>query len=87
MELQTTAKKSKRKRNKKAKKNVKKKASKKGKYANYVSAPSNGRYFLFDVETTGSKRNWDRIIFMLDHQTVVRWTRWWSQGVTPRSLC
>ena len=21
-------------------------------------------YFLFDVETTGSKRNWDKIIFM-----------------------
>ena len=64
MELQTTAKKSKHKRNKKVKKNVNKKDTKKGKYVNYVSAPSNDRYFLFDVETTGSKRNWDRIIFM-----------------------
>ena len=62
MELQTPTKKSKRKRNKKAKNNANKKASKKGKYDNYVSAPSNGRYFLFDVETTDSKRNWDRII-------------------------
>ena len=30
----------------------------------YLHAPANGSYFLFDVETTGSKRNWDRIIFM-----------------------
>ena len=35
---------------------------KKGKYANYEKAPANAVFFLFDVETTGAKRNWDRII-------------------------
>ena len=47
--------------------NVKKKRSKKkkkGQYDDWVSAHANGSYFLFDVETTGSKRNWDRIISM-----------------------
>ena len=37
---------------------------KKSKYANYEAAPDNAIYFLFDVETTGSRRNWDRIIAM-----------------------
>ena len=41
-----------------------KKKKKKGQYDDWVSAPVDGDYFLFDVETTGSKRNWDRIIFM-----------------------
>ena len=44
--------------------NKKRKKKKKGQYDDWVSAPTNGSYFLFDVETTGSKRNWDRIIFM-----------------------
>ena len=34
------------------------------KYAEYSTAPDNAVYFLFDVETTGSKRNWDKIIAM-----------------------
>ena len=37
---------------------------KKGKYDDYESAPENAVYFLFDVETSGGKRNWDRIIAM-----------------------
>ena len=37
-------------------KNKKKKA---GKYDEYTTAPDNAVYFLFDVETSGSKRNWD----------------------------
>ena len=45
-----------------AKRNAKKK--KKSKYVNYEAAPDNAIYFLFDVETTGSRRNWDRIIAM-----------------------
>ena len=47
--------------------NVKKKSKKKkkkGQCDDWISAPVDGAYFLFDVETTGSKRNWDRIIFM-----------------------
>ena len=40
-------------------KNKKKKA---GKYDEYTTAPDNAVYFLFDVETSGSKRNWDKII-------------------------
>ena len=35
---------------------------KKSKYADYVTAPADAVYFLFDVETTGSKRNFDCII-------------------------
>ena len=34
------------------------------KYSTYVCAPKDAIYFLFDVETTGSKRNFDRIIAM-----------------------
>ena len=34
----------------------------KSKYTEYTTAPGNAVYFLFDIETTGSKRNWDRII-------------------------
>ena len=37
---------------------------KKGKYDDYTTAPVNAVYFLFDVETTGGKRNYDRIIAM-----------------------
>ena len=37
---------------------------KKGKYCNYEGAPENAVYFLFDVETSGGKRNWDRIVAM-----------------------
>ena len=39
-------------------------SKKKSKYQDYEGAPDNAVYFLFDVETTGSKRNWDRIIAM-----------------------
>lgn len=42
------------------KQNSKKKKS--GKYDEYTGAPDNAVYFLFDVETSGSKRNWDKII-------------------------
>jgi len=35
---------------------------KKGQYTDYVKPPENAISFLFDVETTDSKRNWDRII-------------------------
>ena len=38
------------------------KTKKKSKYEDYKVAPANGLYFLFDVETTGGKRNWDRIV-------------------------
>jgi len=38
------------------------KQKKSGKYAAYECAPDNAIYFLFDVETTGGKRNWDRIV-------------------------
>ena len=38
------------------------KTKKKSKYVDYEVAPANGVYFLFDVETTGGKRNWDRIV-------------------------
>ena len=41
-----------------------KQKKKPSKYQNYKSAPINGVYFLYDVETTGSKRNYDRIIQM-----------------------
>lgn len=34
----------------------------KSKYSKYGSAPADAVFFLFDVETTGGKRNWDRII-------------------------
>ena len=37
---------------------------KKSKYFAYEAAPDNAVYFLFDVETSGGKRNWDRIIAM-----------------------
>ena len=37
---------------------------KKSKYFAYEAAPENSVYFLFDVETSGGKRNWDRIISM-----------------------
>ena len=40
------------------------KQKKPSKYQNYKSAPINGVYFLYDVEVTGSKRNYDRIIQM-----------------------
>ena len=40
----------------------KRKQKKSGKYAAYECAPDNAIYFLFDVETTGGKRNWDRIV-------------------------
>ena len=33
-----------------------------GKYNGYQIAPDNAAYFLFDLEVTGSKRNYDRII-------------------------
>ena len=46
----------------KAKKSKKKKTNTKSKYVDFKTAPSNAIYFLFDVETTGSKRNWDCII-------------------------
>ena len=42
--------------------NGKKSKKKKGKYADYKPAPANSVYFLFDVETSGSRRNWDCII-------------------------
>lgn len=35
---------------------------KKSKYDTYEVAPSDAVYFLFDVETTGGKRNYDKII-------------------------
>ena len=35
---------------------------KKGKYDNYQKAPADAVYFLFDVETSGSKRNYDCIV-------------------------
>ena len=35
---------------------------KKSKYAAYESAPTDAVYFLFDVETSGGKRNFDKII-------------------------
>ena len=38
------------------------KQKKKGKYADFEVAPEDAVYFLFDVETTGPKRNYDRII-------------------------
>ena len=38
------------------------KKKKNSKYINYESAPADAIYFLFDVETTGSKRNYDRVI-------------------------
>ena len=38
------------------------KPKKQSKLANYVSVPSNSVCFLFDVETTGGKRNYDKII-------------------------
>lgn len=41
---------------------AKQRPKKKSKYQGYEGAPDNAVYFLFDVETTGSKRNWDRII-------------------------
>ena len=37
-------------------------AKRKSKYQDYTTAPPDSIYFLFDVETTGSKRNYDRII-------------------------
>ena len=37
---------------------------KKGQYTDYESAPSNPALFLFDLEVTGPKRNFDRIITM-----------------------
>ena len=40
------------------------KKKKPSKYEHYQSAPDNAVYFLFDVEVTGSKRNYDRIIQM-----------------------
>ena len=40
----------------------KRQQKKSGKYAAYECAPDNAIYFLFDVETTGGKRNWDRIV-------------------------
>ena len=39
-----------------------KKKRKTSKYSAYECAPSNAVYFIFDVETTGSKRNYDKII-------------------------
>ena len=39
-----------------------KKKRKNSKYHAYQKAPSRAVYFLFDVETTGSKRNFDKII-------------------------
>ena len=42
--------------------NTRTKTKRKSKYAEYVSAPADAVFFLFDVETTGAKRNWDRII-------------------------
>ena len=41
---------------------AKQKPKKKSKYQGYEGTADNAVYFLFDVETTGSKRNWDRII-------------------------
>ena len=41
-----------------------KKKKKTGKYEHYQGAPDNGVYFLFDLEVTGSKRNYDRVIQM-----------------------
>ena len=49
-----------------------KKQKKKSKYENFEGAPDNACYFLFDVETSGSKRNFDRIIalsFMAHDET------------------
>ena len=42
------------------------KAKKKNKYVDYEVAPANGVFFLFDVETTGGKRNWDRIVVFIE---------------------
>ena len=39
-----------------------KRARKTNKYSDYTCAPSGAVYFLFDIETTGSKRNFDKII-------------------------
>ena len=39
-----------------------KRSRKTSKYADYTCAPSGAVYFLFDIETTGSKRNFDKII-------------------------
>ena len=35
---------------------------KKGKYESYQKAPADSVYFLFDVETSGAKRNYDCIV-------------------------
>ena len=40
------------------------KKKKAGKYEHYQGAPDNAVYFLFDLEVTGSKRNYDRVIQM-----------------------
>ena len=44
--------------------NTSSKRKKKGKYDEYTTAPADAVYFLFDVETTGARRNYDRIIAM-----------------------
>ena len=41
---------------------TKNKQKKSSKYHAYECAPENAVYFLFDVEVTGSKRNYDKII-------------------------
>ena len=35
---------------------------KKGKYDDYKKAPADAVFFLFDVETSGSKRNYDCVV-------------------------
>ena len=44
--------------------NANRKKKKKGKYDDYTTSPANTVFFLFDVETTGGRRNYDRIIAM-----------------------
>ena len=58
---------------------------KKNKYENFEGAPDNACYFLFDVETSGSKRNFDRIIALsfMAHDETGRLLGAFSQKVNP----
>ena len=86
---------SKRKRKKPSASNKKQNPSKKqkpprkpSKYASYVSAPKDAIYFLFDIETTGSKRNFDRIIALsfLAYDTEGRLLDHFSRKVNPQGV-
>ena len=61
---------------------------KKNKYEYYEGAPDNAYYFLFDVETSGSKRNFDKIIAMsfMAHDETGRFLGAFSQKVNPDSV-